>query len=51
MALTPKCLNWLQEGRVARQDWLTARISRKLSVQEQKKLQEAIELLTLLIED
>jgi DNA-binding MarR family transcriptional regulator len=51
MSLTPKCLRWLQEGRAARQDWLTTRISQKLSVQEQKKLQQAIELLTRLVED
>ena len=31
MSLTPKCLKWLAEGRAARQDWLTATISQKLS--------------------
>jgi DNA-binding MarR family transcriptional regulator len=51
MSLTPKCLKWLQEGRAARQDWLTTRIAQKLSAQEQKKLQAAIELLTRLVED
>ncbi len=51
MALTPKCLKLLQEGRAARQDWLTTRISQKLSLQEQKKLLEAIDLLTRLVED
>jgi DNA-binding MarR family transcriptional regulator len=51
MALTPKCLKWLEEGRAARQDWLTTRISQKLSVQEQEKLQEALALLTRLVED
>ncbi|WP_158750311.1 MarR family winged helix-turn-helix transcriptional regulator [Acidobacterium sp. S8] len=51
MSLTPKCLKWLEEGRAARQDWLTATISRKLSVREQAKLQAALELLTRLIED
>ena len=39
MSLTPKCLKWLQEGRAARQDWLTTTISQKLSAQEQEKLQ------------
>src|ERR1039457_270405 len=38
MSLTPKCLKSIQEGRAARQDWLTARISQKLSIQEQEKL-------------
>ena len=51
MSLTPKCLKWLQEGRAARQDWLTTTISQKLSVHEQEKLQAALELLTRLAED
>ena len=42
MSLTPKCLKWLQEGRAARQDWMTTIISQKLSVHEQEKLQEAL---------
>ena len=51
MSLTPKCLKWLQEGRAARQDWLTTSISKKLSVQEQEKLRAALELLNRLVED
>jgi DNA-binding MarR family transcriptional regulator len=51
MCLTPKCLKWLKEGRDARQDWLTRRISQKLSVREQEKLQTSLELLTRLVED
>lgn len=51
MSLTPKCVKWLQEGRAARQDWLATTISQKLSVAEQKKLQEALELLSRLVED
>ena len=51
MSLTPKCLKLLQDGRAARQDWLTTRISQKLSVQEQEKLRAVIELLTRLVED
>jgi DNA-binding MarR family transcriptional regulator len=51
MSLTPKCLRLLQDGRAARQDWLTATISQKLSVQEQKKLHEALALLARLVED
>ena len=51
MSLTPKCLKWLQEGRAARQDWLTTTISRKLSAHEQEKLQGVLELLTRLIEE
>ena len=51
MSLTPKCLKLLQDGRAARQDWLTTTISQKLSVQEQKKLRAALALLTRLVED
>lgn len=51
MSLTPKCLKRIQEGRAARQDWLTATISQKLSAHEQEKLQAALELLTRIVED
>jgi DNA-binding MarR family transcriptional regulator len=51
MSLTPKCLKWLQEGRAARQDWIATTISQKLSLQEQVRLQEALKLLTRLVED
>jgi DNA-binding MarR family transcriptional regulator len=51
MSLTPKCLKRLEQGRAARQDWLTALISQKLSVHEQQKLHAALELLTRLVED
>ena len=51
MSLTPKCLKLLEEGRAARQDWLTTTISRKLSAHEQEKLQAALALLARLAED
>jgi DNA-binding MarR family transcriptional regulator len=51
MSLTPKCLKWLDEGRAARQDWLTAAIAWKLSAPEQQKLQGALDLLARLVED
>jgi DNA-binding MarR family transcriptional regulator len=51
MSLTPKCLKSLQDGRAARQDWLTATISQKLSAQQQEKLQGALELLSRLVEE
>jgi len=51
MSLTPKCKKWLQEGRAARQDWITTTISQKLSLQEQVNLQDALKLLTRLVED
>lgn len=51
MALTPKCLKLLKERRAAKQDWLSKRISEKLSVGEQERLQAAFELLMRLVED
>lgn len=51
ISLTPRCMKLLEENRTARQDWLTTRISQKLSVGEQQKLQAAIALLARLIED
>jgi DNA-binding MarR family transcriptional regulator len=51
ISLTPKCVKWIEEGRAARQDWLTTTISQKLSFHEQEKLQAALELLARLIED
>ena len=51
MSLTPECLALLQKGRAARQDWLTTRISQKLSVDEQEKLLAALDLLIRLVED
>ena len=51
MCLTPKCLKLLEDGRSARQDWLTRRISQRLSVGEQEQLRAALELLTKLVVD
>jgi DNA-binding MarR family transcriptional regulator len=51
MSLTKTCKKSLEEGRAARQDWLTKAIQQKLSPQEQKKVSSAIRLLARLIED
>jgi DNA-binding MarR family transcriptional regulator len=51
MSLTAKCMKLIQEGRAARQDWLTTTISRKLSARDQEKLQAALELLARLAEE
>ncbi len=51
ITLTPSCLKWIQKGSAARQDWLAAAISRKLSAHEQEKLHAALELLTRLVEE
>jgi DNA-binding MarR family transcriptional regulator len=51
MSLTPKYAKWIQEGRAASHDWLIATISQKLSVQEQQKLLDALNLLRRLVEE
>jgi len=51
LSLSKACQKSIQEGRAARQDWLTKTIQAKLSAQEQEKLAAAIELLARLIED
>jgi DNA-binding MarR family transcriptional regulator len=51
MSLTAKCVKLIQEGRAARQDWLTTTISQKLSVHEQEKLQAALALLARLVDE
>jgi DNA-binding MarR family transcriptional regulator len=51
MSLSRKCQKLLKDGRVARQDWLTTTIQKKLSSQEQERLASAVDLLARLIED
>jgi DNA-binding MarR family transcriptional regulator len=51
MSLSKKCEKLLRESRAARQDWLTAAIVQKLSVQEQQKLSAALGLLSRLAEE
>lgn len=51
ISLTPKCIQWLAEGRAARQDWLTKTILQKLSIDEQQQLKTSLELLARLVED
>ncbi len=51
MSLTPKCSKMIEQGRAARQDWLTTTISHKLSHSEQQQLQTALELLERLVKD
>jgi DNA-binding MarR family transcriptional regulator len=50
-SLSKTCRKWIQEGRAARQDWLTGTIQSKLSAQEQEKLAASVELLARLVED
>ena len=51
LSLTEACRQRLQEGRAARQDWLTRRIETRLSPGEQDELASAIALLQRLSED
>jgi DNA-binding MarR family transcriptional regulator len=51
MSLSRKCEKLLKDGRAARQDWLTTTILHKLSVQEQRRLSTALQLLSRLAED
>jgi DNA-binding MarR family transcriptional regulator len=45
LSLTPKCVDWLQAGRAARQDWMIAALTSALSSDEQAQLAMALPLL------
>jgi len=51
MSLTEACKKSIEDGRAARQDWLTQTIQQKLSIQEQQQVSSAIHLLARLTED
>jgi DNA-binding MarR family transcriptional regulator len=51
LSLTDACRKWAEEGRAARQDWLTRTLQARLSPEEQDKLAEAVELLKRLVDD
>jgi DNA-binding MarR family transcriptional regulator len=51
LSLTAQCVKWINEGRAARQDWLTRTIEARLSPQEQHELAAAVTLLKRLIDD
>src|ERR1035438_8470335 len=51
MSLTKACKKRIEDGRAARQDWMTQAIQQKLSPQEQKKLSSAIHLLAKITAD
>ena len=51
LSLTEACRRWVEEGRAARQDWLTRNIHARFSAAEQERLAEAIELLKRLVAD
>jgi DNA-binding MarR family transcriptional regulator len=51
LSLTDACRKWVEEGRAARQDWLTRTLQARLSPEEQDQLAEAVELLKRLVDD
>ena len=51
LSLTDACRKSVQEGRAARQDWLTRSLQTRFSLKEQESLAEAIELLKRLVAD
>ena len=51
LSLTKACRKWIEEGRAARQDWLTRTIQTRLSLQEQDEVAKAVELLKRLVDD
>ncbi|WP_248807262.1 MarR family winged helix-turn-helix transcriptional regulator [Pseudomonas sp. MWU13-2100] len=51
LSLTDACRKWVEEGRAARQDWLTRTLQARLSPEEQNKLAQAVELLRRLVDD
>jgi DNA-binding MarR family transcriptional regulator len=51
LSLTDACRQWVQEGRAARQDWLSRRLQARLSIDEMEVLAAAAGLLKRLIDD
>jgi DNA-binding MarR family transcriptional regulator len=50
LSLTDRCRTLIEEGRAARQDWLTRTVEARLSIEEQNQLLSAIALLRRLVE-
>ncbi len=50
LSLTEKCRTLIQEGRAARQDWLTRTLEARLSRDEQAQVRAAIALLSRLVD-
>lgn len=51
LSLTDACLEWIREGRAARQDWLSRAIQAQLSPQEQKHVAAAVALLGRIVDE
>ncbi|EJK78397.1 MarR family winged helix-turn-helix transcriptional regulator [Rhizobium sp. AP16] len=51
LSITEACRRWIEEGRAARQDWLSRAIETRLSSEEQDHLLSAVKLLQRLADD
>lgn len=51
LSLTQACRTWLDDGRAARQDWLTQALQTRLSSQEQDEVARTFTLLKRLVDD
>jgi DNA-binding MarR family transcriptional regulator len=51
LSLTEACRQWIQEGRAARQDWLSRRLQARLSSDEMETLAAAVGLLKRIADD
>lgn len=51
LSLTEACLEWIREGRAARQDWLSRTIQTRLSPEEQKHVAAAVALLGRIVDE
>ncbi|HQT47198.1 MAG TPA: MarR family transcriptional regulator [Acidocella sp.] len=51
LSLTDACRKSAEEGRAARQDWLTRALQARLSPQEQDEIAKAVDLLKRLVDD
>jgi DNA-binding MarR family transcriptional regulator len=51
LSLTDACRRWVDEGRAARQDWLSRTIEARFSAEERQQLAAAVALLRRLVDD
>ncbi len=51
LSITPACRQWVDEGRAARQDWLSRTLMTRLSPPEQDEVARAVSLLKRLVDD
>ena len=51
LSLTQGCRGWMEDGRTARQDWLTRTLQARFSPEDRERLADAVELLNRLVAD